>query len=93
MAANRADRLAQTKFVDGYMLSCGIYCVFISCDVGAVDFVELLRCHWVTDTNTFPQRDKPTGEVALTLQLKLTGNSGYAYAPSSRVYTQRASNS
>ena len=75
----------------------------------AVDFVELLRCHWVTDTNTFPherqrvqlatillvaaftgsrpgallgityrdldlfvQRDKTTGEVALTLQLKLT---------------------
>ena len=75
----------------------------------AVDFVELLRCHWVTDTNTFPherqrvqlatvllvaaftgsrpgallgityhdldlfvQRNKTTGEVALTLQLKLT---------------------
>ncbi len=75
----------------------------------AVDFVELLRCDWVTDTNTFPherqrvqlatillvaaftgsrpgallgityrdldlfvQRDKTTGEVALTLQLKLT---------------------
>ena len=75
----------------------------------AIDFVELLRCHWVSDINTFPherqrvqlatillvaaftgsrsgallgiiyrdldlfvQRDKVTGEVALTLQLKLT---------------------
>ncbi len=75
----------------------------------AEDFLEVLRCHWVTDTNTFPherqrvqlvtilliaaftgsrpsallgityrdldlfvQRDKITGEVALTLQLKLT---------------------
>ena len=74
-----------------------------------VDFVELLRCHWVSDINTFPherqrvqlatilliaaftrsrpgallgityrdldlfiQRDKIIGEVALTLQLKLT---------------------
>ena len=77
--------------------------------LNAVDFVELLRCHWVTDINTFPherqrvqlatillvaaftgsrpgallgityrdldlfvQRDKSTGEVVLTLQLKLT---------------------
>lgn len=75
----------------------------------AEDFVELLRCHWVTDTNTFPherqrvqlatilltaaftgsrpgallvityrdldlfvQRDTTTGDVTLTLQLKLT---------------------
>jgi len=75
----------------------------------AEDFLEVLRCHWVTDTNIFPherqrvqlatilliaafagsrpeallgityrdlnlfvQRDKTIGEVALTLQLKLT---------------------
>ena len=72
------------------------------------DFLEVLRCHWVTDTNSFPHerqrvqvatilllaaitgsrpgallgiiygdidlfvlRDKKTGEVALTLQLRL----------------------
>ena len=72
------------------------------------DFLEVLRCHWVMDTNTFPQerqrvqlaiilllaaltgsrpgallgityqdidlfvqRDKKTGEVALTLQPQL----------------------
>jgi len=72
------------------------------------DFLEVLRCHWVTDTNSFPHerqrvqvatllllaavtgsrpgallaitysdidlfvlRDQKTGEVALTLQLRL----------------------
>ena len=74
----------------------------------AEDFLEVLRCHWVTDTNSFPHerqrvqvatilllaavtgsrpgallgitygdielfmlRDKNTGEIALTLQVRL----------------------
>ena len=40
----------------------------------AVDFVELLRCHWVSDTNTFPQERQRIQLATILLVAAFTGS-------------------
>ena len=38
------------------------------------DFLEVLRCHWVTDTNTFPQEWQRVQLATILLLAALTGS-------------------